>query len=68
MTVKELIEKLQKCNPNSTVYLETWDTPKAKVVREYCDIHSNSSFIYIADDIDYIEDEILENAIKIEEE
>lgn len=67
MTVKELIEKLQKCTPNSTVYLETWDTPNAKVVQEYCDIHSNSSFIYIADDLDYIEDEILEDAIKMEE-
>jgi hypothetical protein len=67
MTVKELIEKLQKCNPNSTVYLETWDTPVAKVVHEYCDMHSNSSFIYIADDIDYIEEDILEDAIKIEE-
>ena len=67
MIVKELIEKLQKCNPNSTVYLEVLNNPEAKVIQEYCDVHSNASFIYIADDMDYIEDDILENAIKIEE-
>lgn len=67
MIVKELIEKLSKCDPNATVYLETWGDPNAKVVREYCDIDSNEPFIYISDDMDYIEEEILKNAIKIGE-
>lgn len=68
MVVKELIEKLNKCDPNAEVYLETWSEPNAKVVQEYCDTYSNTPFIYIADDLSYIEEEILEDAIKIGEE
>lgn len=67
MIVKELIEKLEKCDPNAEIYLETWSEPNAKVVQEYCDTDSGTSFIYIADDLSYIEDEILEDAIKIGE-
>lgn len=64
MTVKELIEKLQKCNPNSTVYVEANCIPNANVVQEYYSPNENSSFVYIADDTEYI-DEALEDAVKI---
>ena len=66
MKVKELIEKLQKCNPNSTVYVEANNIPNANVVQEYYSPNDNSSFVYIADDTEYV-DRVLEDAIKFEE-
>ena len=64
MLVKELIEKLQKCNPNSTVYVDANNIPNANVVQEYYSPNTNTSFIYIADETDYV-DQVLEDAIKI---
>lgn len=62
MTVKELMEKLSKCNPNSTVYVEANRVPNATVVQEYK--NPNETFVYIADELDYI-DTVLVDAIKI---
>lgn len=64
MTVKELMDRLQKCNPKSTVYVEANNIPNANVVQEYYSPNDNSSFVYIADDTEYI-DETLEDAVKI---
>ena len=56
MTVKELIEKLQKCNPDATVCVEAWSDPVVKEVEEY--VVENESYVYIGDDLENIRYEL----------
>lgn len=50
MTVKELIEKLQKCDPNAKVCVEVWMDADAREVKEYTDGDYNC--VYIGDDLE----------------
>jgi hypothetical protein len=57
MTVKELMEKLQKCSPNATVCIEALNDCAANVVQEY-KINDGSRHVYIADNLEYIDEVI----------
>jgi hypothetical protein len=57
MTVKELMEKLQKCSPNATVCIEALNDCAANVVQEY-EINDGSRHVYIADNLEYIDEVI----------
>ena len=59
MIVKELIEKLQKCNPNAIVCVEANSDCLAHKVQEYIITKSGEHHVYIADELDYI-DEVIE--------
>jgi len=50
--VHELIQRLQRCNPNSEVYVEANRVPNARTVQEYST--PNGTFVYIADELTYI--------------
>lgn len=50
MTVKELIEKLQKCNPDAEVCIETYMDASANEVKEYTDGEYNC--VYIGDSLE----------------
>lgn len=65
MIVRELIEKLQKCSPDSTVFVEANNIPNAKVVQEYKNTKTGETMVYIADETDYIDDVINEEYKKI---
>jgi hypothetical protein len=58
MTVKELIEKLQKCNPEATVCVEANDDCLANVVQEYAMNNMHKHMVYIADNLEYIDEVI----------
>jgi hypothetical protein len=58
MTVKELIEKLQKCSPDATVCVEANRDPLANEVQEY-KLPDGTRHVYIADELDYIDEVIL---------
>jgi hypothetical protein len=58
MTVKELIEKLQKCNPDAIVCVEAYNDCLADEVQEY-ELTDGTHHVYIADALDYI-DEVIE--------
>lgn len=60
MTVKELIEKLQKCNPDATVCIEALNDCAANVVQEY-ELDDGGRQVYIADNLEYI-DEVIEGS------
>ena len=62
MTVRELIEKLQQCNPDATVCVEANHDPLAKEVQEYKLINGDHH-VYIADELDYIDEVILGSRI-----
>lgn len=53
MTVKELMEKLGKCNPDATVCVEAYMDPAANEVKEY--IIDDKPYVYIGDDFDELE-------------
>lgn len=53
MTVKELIEKLNKMPQDAIVCVETWSDPKAKLVRGYTD--GENQYVYIGDDFDNLD-------------
>ena len=57
MLVKELIEKLQKCDPNAKVCIEAYEDCAANVVQEY-EINDGSRQVYIADNLEYIDEVI----------
>ena len=59
MTVKELIEKLSECDPESTVCVEAWMSPEANVVKEF--ETEIGKCTYIGDDLDNLECEINED-------
>lgn len=58
MTVKELIEKLQKCNPDAIVCVEANRDCLAHEVQEYAINNSVKHHVYIADELDYIDEVI----------
>ena len=59
MTVKELIEKLQKCSPDAIVCVEANCDCLAKEVKEYVITETDERHVYIADNLDYIDEVIL---------
>jgi hypothetical protein len=58
MLVKELMEKLSKCNPDATVCVEANHDCLANVVQEYAINDSNEHMVYIADNLEYIDEVI----------
>ena len=58
MTVKELITKLQTCNPDAIVCVEAWSDPGVKEVKEYTDGKYN--YVYIGDDLENLTYELTE--------
>lgn len=58
MLVKELIEQLQKCSPNATVCVEANHDCLAHVVQEYVINDGNEYMVYIADNLEYIDEVI----------
>lgn len=50
MTVRELIEKLQKCNQDAEVCVEAWMDAAANEVKEYTDGEYNC--VYIGDNLE----------------
>ena len=56
MTVKELMEKLAKCNPNAKVCVGAWAEPEAQEVLE-C-IIDDIPCVYIGDDFENLEYEL----------
>lgn len=57
MTVKELMEKLAKCNPDALVCAEANRNPLASEVQEY-ECVDGTHYVYIADELDYIDEVI----------
>lgn len=62
MKVRELIEKLQQCSPDATVCVEANRDPLAKEVQEY-KLTNGDHHVYIADELDYIDEVILGSRI-----
>lgn len=58
MTVKELIEKLQKCSPDAIVCAEANHDCLVKEVQEY-ECEDGKNYVYIADELDYIDEVII---------
>lgn len=56
MKVKELIEKLQKCNPDAIVCVEAWMDAEANQAKEY--IIEDIPYVYIGDNLENLEYEI----------
>lgn len=58
MTVKELIIKLEKCSPDAIVCVEANRNNLANEVQEYV-LVGGGRYVYIADELDYIDENIL---------
>ena len=58
MLVKELIEKLQKCSPDAIVCVEANYDCLANVIQEYSVDNGLDRVVYIADNLDYIDENI----------
>ena len=56
MKVRELIEKLQQCNPDAKVCVEVWMDPAVNDIREY-DLHGEPC-VYIGDNLEDFEYEL----------
>ena len=56
MTVKELIEKLQKCSPDAIVCVEAWEDAEVNEVKEY--IIDDTPYVYIGDDLENLSYEL----------
>lgn len=59
MTVRELIDKLSKCDPESIVCVEAWASPEANVVKEF--ETEIGKCTYIGDDLENLEYEMNED-------
>ena len=59
MTVKELMDKLSKCSPDAIVCVEANRDPRANEVQEYVITDGSKNQVYIADELDYIDEVIL---------
>lgn len=57
MTVKELMEKLNKCSPDAKVCIEALNDCLANEVQEYA-INDGEHMVYIADNLEYIDEVI----------
>ena len=55
MKVKDLLKALEACNPEAEVCLEVNMDPAAHIVKQY-NIDENTVRIYIADNLDYVDD------------
>lgn len=64
MTVKELIEKLEKCSPDAKVCVEANYDCLAHIVQEY-HTPDGTKYVYVADETDYIDDVMEDGTIKI---
>ena len=58
MTVKELITKLQKCNPDAIACVEAWANPEIEEVKEYTD--GDTTYVYVGDDLENLTYELTE--------
>lgn len=58
MKVKELIDKLQECSPDAIVCIEAYDDCLANKVQEYVITESGEHHVYIADNLEYIDENI----------
>ena len=58
MFVKELMEKLSKCSPDATVCIEANNDCLANEVQEYLINEDLGRVVYIADNLDYIDEVI----------
>lgn len=58
MTVKELIDKLQKCSPDAIACVEVWANPEIEDVKEYT--NGNINFVYVGDDLENLTYELTE--------
>lgn len=71
MKVKDLLRALENCNPEAEVCLEVNMDPAAHIVKQY-NIDNNVTRIYIADNLDYVDDYLAgcfeECSVKFEEE
>ena len=71
MKVKDLLQALTQCNPEAEVCLEVNMDPAAHIVKQY-DINEDTVRIYIADNLDYVDDYLAgcfeECSVKFEEE
>lgn len=56
MLVKDLIKALEKCDPNAEVYTEGNSTNETYVVAEYSSKSTTRKAVYIADNLDYVDD------------
>lgn len=64
ITVKELIEMLQKFSSDAIVCVEANRDCIANVVQEYHTPDGNK-YVYVADDTDYLDEVMVEGTIKI---
>lgn len=64
MTVKELIEKLQKCNQDAIVCAEANRDPLVNEVQEYVSDEDGVHYVYVADELDYIDEVFIGKRIK----
>lgn len=62
MKVKDLIQRLQKVDQEAEVVLECFASNEPTLVAEYCDKYADChTLVYIADTIDYVEEELEED-------
>ena len=64
MTVKELIEALQQCDPEAEVFTEGWQSNTVLAVAEYTHKETGTKAVRVGDCFDYVDDEILETRNK----
>lgn len=57
MKVRELIEMLQNCSPDAIVHVESICDPAATEVGEYFDKERQQRYVYIADNLSYIDED-----------
>jgi hypothetical protein len=55
MKVKDLQTALENCNPEAEVCIEVNMDNSAHIVKQY-DINENTSRVYIADNLEYVDD------------
>lgn len=66
MLVKDLIKKLQKCNPNARVYTEQYNDSSVGVVGEVNN-YNGMDVVYLADGLWAVEEELKEEGLIIKE-
>lgn len=66
MLVKDLIKKLQKCNPNARVYTEQYNDSSVGVVGEVNN-YNGMDVVYLADGLWAVEEELKEEGLTIKE-
>ena len=66
MIVKELINKLQKCNPEARVYTEQYNDSSVGVVGEV-DNYNGMDVVYLGDTLWAVEEELKEEGLTIKE-